>query len=196
MRLVGLLVLALTALGQAAPESWIQPFPLGPIANSRPAMGAYFSADLDPNSIEFIIDGRSFRDAMQRQPGRWAMLPNYDVDRGRHLAVFSARTFSGESIRKDWTFTIQDPANLEFTHLFPAPQEISPPQPRIGSYLSAPVSQVRLELDGARLPTVGADGAVYHQMTHPLRPGPHSVRLQVVGLDGLVSEKSWTFQSQ
>lgn len=191
-----LLVLILAAPAWAAPESWIQPFPLGPIANPRPAMGAYFSSDLDPNSIEFIIDGRSFKDAMQRQPGRWALKPDYDVDRGRHMATFSARTFSGQSLQKDWTFTIQDPANLEFTNLFPAPGQLSPAQPRIGSNLSAPVSQVRLEVDGAALPTVGADGAVYHQLTRPLVPGLHRVHLQVVGLDGLVSEKSWTFQSQ
>ena len=133
---------------------------------------------------------------MQRQPGRCALKPNYDVDRGRHLASFSARTFSGESLRRDWTFTIQEPANLDFTNLFPAPGQSVPAQPRIGSYLSAPVSLVILLLDGVSLPTQGADGAVFHQLTRPLPPGQHRVQLQVVGLDGLVSEKSWTFQTQ
>lgn len=159
-------------------------------------MGAYFSSDLDPNSIDFVIDGRSFKDAMRRQPGRWALSPNYDVDRGRHLASFTARTFAGESVRRDWTFTILEPATLEFTNLFPSPGQLSPSQPRVGSSLSAPVSVVRLELDGAMMPTTGADGAVFCQVTRPLSPGMHRVRLQVVGLDGLVSEKSWTFQSQ
>ena len=187
-----LLCLCLSAPGLAAP--WIQPFPLGPAANSRPAMGAYFSAEIDPASIDFVIDGRSWRDAAAKQPGRWALVPNYDVDRGRHLATFSGRTFDGKTIRRDWTFTVGDAANVEFTQLFPSPGQTSANPPRVGASLSAPVSTVRLEIDGTPRSTQGADGAVFHQLSQPLATGQHRIFLQVIGLDGLVSEKSWTFQ--
>ncbi len=176
----------------AAP--WIQPFPLGSVDNARPAMGAYFSAEIDPASVDFVIDGRSWREAAAKQPGRWALVPNYDVDGGRHLATFSARTFDGKSLRRDWTFTVKDAANLEFTRLFPPPGQTSPSPSRVGASLSAPVSNVRLEIDGTPRSTQGADGAVFHPLGQPLAPGPHRVFLQVIGLDGLVSEKSWTFQ--
>ncbi|MBX3168991.1 MAG: hypothetical protein KF760_16400 [Candidatus Eremiobacteraeota bacterium] len=178
----------------AAP--WIQPFPLGSITTSRPAMGAYFSSEIDPNSIDFVIDGRSWKAEAGKQAGRWALSPNYDVDRGRHLATFSGRTFDGKPIRKDWTFTIQEAANLEFTALFPAPGLSGPNPPRVGASLNAPVSAVRLEIDGKERSTQGGEGAVFHQLSQPLAPGLHRAFIQVIGLDGLVSEKSWTFQVQ
>jgi hypothetical protein len=153
-------------------------------------MGAYFSTDLDPSSIEFVIDGRSWKDLAQKQPGRWALNPNYDVDRGRHLATFSGRTRSGQTVRRDWTFTLGETASLEFGPPFPASGL------RVGTTLSAPVSSVRLEIDGQAVQTRGADGAVFHQLSQPLSPGRHRVLLQVVGLDGLVSEKSWILQVQ
>lgn len=185
---------ALTAPALAAP--WMQPFPLGPVATPRPAMGAYFSSDIDPSSIDFVIDGRSWKDSVRKQPGRWALNPDYDVERGRHLATFSGRTFDGKAIRRDWTFTIQDPANLEMTRLFPAPGQAGPSPERVGANLSAPVSTVRLEIDGTFRSTVGADGAVFHPLNQPLAPGIHRVLLQAIGLDGLVSEKTWTFKVQ
>lgn len=187
--------LFLTAPLAAAP-TWIQPFPLGPLQQSRPAMGAYFSADIDPSSLDLVIDGRSWKDAARKWPGRLALLPDYDIDRGRHLATFSARTFDGRTVRKDWTFTIQENSNLEFTTLFPAPGQVGSSPARVGANLSAPVSTVRLEIDGKFSGTIGADGAVYHQLTQPLAPGQHRVFLQAIGLDGLVSEKSWTFRVQ
>ena len=188
MRTGLLLWLTLHTTFLAHAEGWIQPFPLGTVSGSRPAMGAYFSSDFDPNSIEFVIDGRSWKDIVQKQPGRWALNPNYDVDRGRHLATFSGRTRGGETLRRDWTFTLGEPASLEFGPPFPASGQ------RVGASLSAPVASVRLEIDGKPVPTRGADGAVFHQLTQPLAPGPHRALLQVVGLDGLVSEKSWIFQ--
>lgn len=176
----------------AAP--WIQPFPLGPISTPRPAMGAYFSPEIDPASIDLVIDGRSWKVEVGKQPGRWALTTNYDVAGGSHLATFSGRTFDGKEIRKDWTFTMLEPANLEFTALFPTPgQSVSGP-PRVGASLSAPVSVVRLEIDGKARSTRRGEGAVFHQISQPLAPGLHRVFLQVIGLDGLVSEKSWTFQ--
>lgn len=156
-------------------------------------MGAYFSREIDPGSIDFVIDGRSWKEGAAKQPGRWALSPGYDVDRGRHLATFSGRTFDGKPIRRDWTFTVQEAANLEFTALFPV--GLSTPNPaRVGASLSAPVSVVRLEIDGNPRSTQGADGAVFHVLAQPLAPGRHRVFFQVIGLDGLVSEKSWTFQ--
>lgn len=189
-----LLWLSLGAPALAAP--WIQPFPLGPVAQSRPAMGAYFSSDLDASSLDLVIDGRSWKAEVAKQPGRWALTPGYDVDRGRHLATFSGRTFDGKTIRKDWTFTIGEAANIDFTALFPAAGLSGPNPPRVGASLSAPVRSVHLEIDGTERSTRGADGAVFHQLNQPLAPGLHRVFLQVTGLDGLVSEKSWTFQVQ
>lgn len=176
----------------AAP--WIQPFPVGSVSNPRAPMGAYFSREIDPATVEFVIDGRSWKEGAAKQPGRWALTPGYDVDRGRHLATFSGRTFDGKPIRRDWTFTVQEAANLEFTSVFPASGQSTPNPPRVGASLSAPVSAVRLEIDGAARSTQGADGAIFHLLTQPLTPGLHLVFLQVIGLDGLVSEKSWTFQ--
>ncbi len=177
-------------------EPWIQPFPLGSIANPRAAMGAYFSSEIDPASIDFVIDGRSWKTEVGKQPGRWALTPSYDVDRGRHLATFSGRSFDGKPVRKDWTFTLQETANLEFTTLFPNPGQSGPSPPRVGASLSAPVSVVRLEIDGKAQATQGAEGAIFYPLSQPLAPGLHRVFLQVIGLDGLVSEKSWTFQVQ
>ena len=189
MRTGLLLWTALQTTMPAHADGWIQPFPLGTVSGSRPAMGAYFSSDLDPNSIEFVIDGRSWKEAVQKQTGHWALIPNYDIDRGRHLATFSGRSRTGKTLRRDWTFTIGEGANLEF----------GPPLPasglRIGAGLSAPVGFVHLEIDGKAVATQGADGAVFHQITQPLAPGHHLALLQVVGLDGLVSEKSWGFQT-
>lgn len=176
----------------AAP--WIQPFPVGSVANPRAPMGAYFSAEIDPATLDFVIDGRSWKDASAKQPGRWALTPSYDVDRGRHLATFSGRTFDGKPIRRDWSFTVQEAANLEFTSIFPAAGQNTPNPPRVGASLSAPVSAVRLEIDGRPRSTQGADGAIFHPLIQPLAPGLHRAFLQVIGLDGLVSEKSWTFQ--
>ncbi|MBN9420800.1 MAG: hypothetical protein J0I12_35470 [Candidatus Eremiobacteraeota bacterium] len=190
------ITLLLLSAPLAAAPSWIQPFPLGPISLSRPSMGAYFAPDVDPSSIDLVIDGRSWKDTAQKTPGRLALTPNYDVERGRHLATFTARTFDGKSIRRDWTFTIQEASNLELTTLFPAPGQAGPSPTRVGANLSAPVSTVRLEIDGKFSSTIGADGAVYHQLTQPLAPGQHRVFLQAIGLDGLVSEKSWTFRVQ
>lgn len=175
-------------------DPWIQPFPLGSTATLRTPMGAYFSAEMDPASIDFVIDGRSWKNEAGKQPGRWALTPTYDIAGGRHLATFSGRTFDGQPVRKDWTFTVQEAANLEFTDLFPAPGAAAPSPLRVGAGLSAPVSSVRLEIDGKGHATQGLDGAVFHTLGQPLAPGSHRVFLQVIGLDGLVSEKSWTFQ--
>lgn len=189
MRTGYLLWLALQTTLLARADGWIQPFPVGTVGGSRPAMGAYFSSDLDPNSLEFVIDGRSWKDFVQKQPGRWALTPNYDVDRGRHLATFSGRTRNGQTVRRDWTFTVGEVANLEFG------PPLSGAGQRVGAPLSAPVRFVRLEIDGKVVPTQGADGAVFHPLAQPLSAGRHQALLLVVGLDGLVSEKSWFFQT-
>lgn len=171
-------------------EPWVQPFPLGVLDRQRLAVGAYLSDDLPAASWRLWVDEREVSAELQRGNGRCSWTPMEDLRPGEHRARLEATSASGQTVRRDWSFSLGAPTfDIESVRTQPAADG----RPLLQVRYTSPADRSRLWIDGRDLGGSSEGGAEASWRPEvALAPGPHQARVQGSG-GGTSAERSWTF---
>lgn len=191
-------LVALVCLCVSPARAQIQAFPTGTVEQQRPSIGAYFSQEVDPNTLQFQIDGVDIGPKASKLPNRWSWTPGYDLSPGYHSARLSGRTRSGQVIHQDWAFSIGTASGFSLLSVTPPPEQPTTLQPSWLVRFSQPVRSAQLLID--KRPVSNAiqisQSDLNLKLPKPLRAGNHQLQLQAIGLDGNIVQRSWSFAAQ
>lgn len=191
-------LVAFACLSMSPAGAQIQAFPTGAIEQFRPSIGAYFSQDVDPNSLQFQIDGVDIGPKASKSPNRWSWTPNYDLSPGYHSARLSGRTRTGKIVSQDWAFSIAAASDFSILSIAPSPQQPTSLQPSWLVRFSQPVRSAQVLLDKRIVEDAVqiSQSDLNLKFARAIPAGSHQVQLQAIGVDGNILQRSWSFVAQ
>lgn len=187
----------LLATSAASQEVAVQPFPTGSLSIFRPSVGAYLHPQVDPQSLQFVIEGIDVTGTAQKSGSRWTWSPTHDLKTGYYTASLQGRWRNGNPFRRDWAFWLGEPARLQLTEATPSSGQSLATGSPVEVRFSQPVHRAQVTFNGQPF-NQGVtihNSSVRAQVPGNLKAGRHLFQISAQAVDGSWLQRSWPFLS-